>query len=147
MRQLLAARAVLTNLIESGENTQEHPLVVGDDRLTIRTSPPQALGPVGPIELKLTVARSREGEDLMARLSAEQVTLPPKVAGPFPLLSGYDRIDFEPIMTVTAEEQQVEGVRIRLRSRGGQENEIVAAPRVNSSGSCVFDPISMACRP
>lgn len=147
LRQLLAVRAVLTNLIESGENTREHPFLVEANRLTVRTSPPQALGPVGPVELTLTVVRSREGEDLIARLSPEEVALPPEAAGPFPLLSGYERIDFEPVMAATGDEPQVEAVRIRLRSPSGQENALVAAPRVNSSGSCIFDPISMACRP
>lgn len=147
LHSLLAARAVLTNLIESGENTREHPLLVEKDRLSVRTSPPQALGPVGPIELTLAVVRTRDGEDLVARLSVDEVRLPPEAAEPFPLLSGYERIEFEPVLTTTSEEPQVEAVRIRLRSASGQENEIVAAPRVNSSGSCIFDPISMACRP
>lgn len=141
----------LSTLIEAAlpPGAGDEPPVLQSDKLSIVTTAPMALGPVGPMRLTLSVNRDSTGEALSARVELldEELSLPETARAEQKLLSGMDRIDFDYVDPDSGTAGLPRLVRLIVDTGRGEPIAIAAAPRVNTGGACHFDLISMACRP
>lgn len=118
--------------------------VTEQDRLKAMVAPPQSLGAVGPVEMELAVERTGKTEALFSRFGSDTQALDPAVTEKRMLVGGFKSISFE------YGEARPRGlpktISIALTDLRDQTSRIVLEPRIDSDGSCRFDPISMTCR-
>lgn len=118
-------------------------------RLIARVSPPLTLGDVGPLELRLEIRRTANGEGLfLAFTSVDPAThLPDQVTRPHLLADGFRDIRFDYERHDEPGRKRLPRlITIRFADDKGSVVPIVVAPRLTSDGRCRFDPISMTCR-
>jgi prepilin-type N-terminal cleavage/methylation domain-containing protein len=117
-------------------------------RLSAGVPPPMAAGPVGPVQMTLSVRREAEGESLHARFEpvARDVRWP-AAAREQRLLGGFRSIRFQFERAEGTVERALPRLVTLSLDDGTRVRRISASPRLDSDGSCRFDPVSMTCRP
>jgi prepilin-type N-terminal cleavage/methylation domain-containing protein len=151
-RQRLAASApMLVNLIEQiAAPASDQPATAAEPRrLSFVTTPPLALGSVGPVRATLSVRADADGDSLYARFAPLEAAagFPAAALSDRPLLENYRSISFEYRMPAANDPRLLPRlVTIRLVDREGRSTRIAAAPRIAAGGDCRFDPVSMTCR-
>jgi prepilin-type N-terminal cleavage/methylation domain-containing protein len=111
--------------------------------------PPDALGPVGTVHMVLDVKREAGGDALMLTLTpADPATALPKAASePIKLVEGFKSISFDaPGASAQAYDLSDGPVVLHFQGVKGVERTLAFSPKVTTSGTCRFDPISLACR-
>lgn len=142
-RNLTGARPILASLFANALQDDIHQVEVKPDFIALDRPMPQAAGRgVGVLELKA------EKMGKVARLVA-RVRGFGEARGSIgtPVLEGARDIRFEGIEGEGEDASRLQAVRMTVRSLDGKEDRLVFPLHVISDGSCVFDPISMACRP
>lgn len=122
---------------------------IEDDRLAVVTSPPDALGAIGPVRLELAVEDSTRDKRLVGRFVpvASDQRLPAFAAQPFTILGGMHAISIESIPDPSpASVRPAQQISFLLETQGGNKRTLVINPVLTSDGRCVFDPVSLACR-
>jgi prepilin-type N-terminal cleavage/methylation domain-containing protein len=150
-QRLDAVAPVLANLIEQTLPTakDERAIVARPQRLVFVTMPPAALGATGPVRATLSVRPHQAGEALYARFepAAAAAAFPAAARAERRLIEGYRHIRFDYALAPKEEAGlPPKLVTISLSDAEGRSVRLAAAPRLNSSGACRFDPISMTCR-
>jgi hypothetical protein len=115
--------------------------------VSLTTTPPDALGAIGTVKIKLAAVRTANGQALDLQLQPVdfRVKLPPSQQEQR-LADGFEDIRFEYDFAQEDRPRLPKIIRILFKARNGRTLTIVAEPRLTSDGSCRFDPISMACR-
>lgn len=151
LHQVAAVTPTLTGLIEGALPAMSTgpSIVIDSDRLEFMTVPPRALGAVGPVRLALWVGRDKGLAALHASFEpAEPSGVIPQAAGAETVLvGGLDDIRFEYSRPDGGDGDLAPRlITIYFEDSEGRVIRVSAAPRINSSGDCRFDPISMTCR-
>ena len=146
-----AAAPVVAGLIEQmfPDAKDETAILAEPTRLAFATMPPAALGAVGPVRATFDIRGQADGQALYASFE------PVDPAAPFPaaarearpLVEGYKQIRFDYRLADPPDQGMPPRlVTLSLVDRNGRLTRVAATPRMNSSGDCRFDPISMTCR-
>lgn len=145
--QLEAVTPTLRMLIENAIPTDEASPVEPDE-LQLTVPPPQALGPIGPLNMDLMVRRSKKGEGLFVAFdtTAPNADLPVAVRQRQLLVDGFSSIEIASEPGISATKRLPRLIRITFANRGQDPITLTFQPRITSTGTCRFDPISMACR-
>ena len=133
---------VLQSIVAGARANEGEALVFSRDELRFVAAVPQALGGRGDADVRLRVggssgARFLEGE---IRARAEGTD-----SRQFRMNGRWDAIRIEPLKS-EAGDQENSGVRLDFR-RAERTVSLVASTKINTAADCIFDPISMACRP
>lgn len=118
--------------------------------LELTVPPPQSLGPIGPVRLLLTVERQDGAAALTARFAPNRPSqvLPPDATTKRLLARGFAAIRFEYLRRSTDPRDRLPRlISILFDTKDGKLLPLAFAPRLNMGATCVFDPISLACRP
>jgi prepilin-type N-terminal cleavage/methylation domain-containing protein len=146
-----AAAPMLAGLIEqivpapSGRKA----VLAGPGSLAMITVPPAALGAIGPVRATLSVRPYQGGAALYVGFAPVDASapLPAAARAERRLVDGYRRIDFRYALPAAREAHlPPKLVTIGFTDPQGRTVTLAAAPRLNSGGSCRFDPVSMTCR-
>lgn len=122
----------------------------GDARgLSAIVPPPMSAAGSGPLRLSLRVGAAGGGEGLYAAFAPidPAAPFPPEAAGERLLAGGFRSIGFEYVESRQPQPRLPRLISLRFTSPDGDIRRITATPRLDSDGSCRFDPISMTCRP
>jgi prepilin-type N-terminal cleavage/methylation domain-containing protein len=113
-------------------------------RLEFRTPAPQALDVGGLRHVALLSRDDGKSYSLVLDDLEQDLAVPDAT-----LLSDADAIRFESRTQAMGKQQKprISQVKVNLRLPGNTEATIVAHPKLNTQGPCVFDPISQECRP
>lgn len=149
--RVAAIAPALTALVEQALPTSPgtEPIVVEVDKLAITTAPPDALGSVGPVRLSFLVRKASNLAGLYARFDPADKEAPlPKGAGvEITLIRDQRDIRFEYVRAAGRDARlPPQLVTITFTGQDGRSTRLSMTPRLNSSGDCRFDPISMTCR-
>lgn len=118
--------------------------------LELTVPPPQSLGPIGPVRLLLSVEEREGSAALAVRLVPGRPgqTLPASVTAKRILASGFRAIRFEYLRRSTDRADRLPRlISILFSTRDGKLLPLAFVPRLNMGATCVFDPISLTCRP
>lgn len=119
-----------------------------NDHLSAQVPAPQAAGPVGLVRLTLSVRTGPDGQSLEAAFAPVEPDVRwPASARVRTLLSGYRTIRFEYVWAPQAVQRVLPRLVTLVLHDGATVRRLSFAPRLDSDGSCRFDPISMSCRP
>lgn len=116
--------------------------------LTMIVPAPQALGDVGPVRLDLAIEHQPTGDAVLASFAATAgERLPPAAVRPIALAAGLQRASFDYAPPADPDHAGLPRlITLHLWRAGSGETRIAVAPKINTDGSCRFDPISQACR-
>lgn len=120
------------------------------DALALTVPPPRALVSVGPVRLLLSVVRTDDGAALVARFATDAPgqTLPPQATRSSVLASGFKAIRFDYLRRASDRADRLPRlITITFTAKDGVLLPIGLEPRLGMGADCVFDPISLACRP
>jgi hypothetical protein len=149
--QLIAIQPFLENAISHATPLVQGAVLAGTpSALALTVPPPQALGPVGPVRLLLTVEQHDGAADLAARLAPDRPgqALPPEATAKRVLARGFGAIRFEYLRRANDPRDRLPRlISILFRTKQGMLLPLTFAPRLNMGSTCVFDPVSLACRP
>jgi prepilin-type N-terminal cleavage/methylation domain-containing protein len=117
-----------------------------ETQLALTVPPPRALGAVGPVRLDLSVIASRAGKALVARFGGQG--LPEAAARPVTLADGFRDIRFSYLRRANDLPATLPRlITIQFTAPDGTVLPLGIVPRLTMAADCVFDPISLACRP
>jgi prepilin-type N-terminal cleavage/methylation domain-containing protein len=121
---------------------------LAEDRLIFLTAPPQALGGTGPMAADLRVSVNGAAKAAQLHMSTPGGANAVTAAGTDQIiLSGMRDISFVIDAAPPSDTQMLPRlVTLQVTTAKGAAYRIAARPRLNASGSCHFDPISMSCR-
>ena len=131
-------------LVENALPPQEghEPLTVETKQIGGTLFAPMALGAAGPVHMTLRVKREGGGEALYASVEpAGADQLPDAATLPIQLATGFRSISF-----ISQPGDSPARQVIQILVQGREKRSLWAATRITSTGSCVFDAISMTCR-
>lgn len=112
-------------------------------------TPPDALGSVGTVHMALDVKHDAGGDALVLTLTPSDPAMPlPGVASqPIKLVEGFRSISFDARGVSTQAYDPSDGpIVMHFDSARGSDRTLAFNPKVTTSGTCRFDPISLACR-
>lgn len=141
---LRVARAGLTieRLIGTalGQDKSGAKLDISPMELRTLVAPPAALGPVGPLDLRLTVTKENKGDALYATFqpAKPENDLPSAILAPVKLAENFRSIRLSP--------EGSAGNAVRIIFEGAGNRSVLAMTHVSSSGACRYDAISATCR-
>ena len=140
--EVAAFEPVLQSLVAAAHADDGEALVFSRNELRFVASVPQALGGRGDADVSLRVGGSTGSRFLEGEIK-------PQAEGSAPVqfrMSGrWDVIGIEPLKSEAGDRENA-GVRLDFR-RGHRTVSLAASTKINTAADCVFDPISMACRP
>jgi prepilin-type N-terminal cleavage/methylation domain-containing protein len=111
--------------------------------------PPDALGPVGTVHMALDVRREPGGDALVLTLTpiGPATVLPKAVSKPIKLVDGFKSISFDtPGASAQAYDLSDGPIVLHFEGAKSVERTLAFSPKATTSGTCRFDPISLACR-
>ena len=113
-------------------------------RLEFRTPAPRALQGGGLRHVALMIRKEGKFNSLVLDDLAQDLAVPDAI-----LLRSADSISFDSQTNAIGQQQKIRisQIKVILRLSGNTEATIVAHPRLNTQGPCLFDPISQECRP
>lgn len=118
------------------------------DSLSAIVPPPLAAGPVGPLRLRLIVRNEAAGKSLFAAFEPQSPDVRwPAAAREIRLAEGYRDIRFDYLHDGGPADRVLPRLVTISFDDGRAVRRISATPRLDSDGSCRFDPVSMTCRP
>jgi prepilin-type N-terminal cleavage/methylation domain-containing protein len=148
--QLEAFAPVFRSLIEQAQPGEKENAFAGEaTRLSALVEPPMAAALAGSMRLELSARAGEGGQALYLRLvpTTAGASLPPGAAAERMVAGGFRSIRFAYAGEAAGREAGLPKlVTLTFESADGRVRHVSAAPRIDSGGSCRFDPISMACR-
>ncbi|WP_114952125.1 PulJ/GspJ family protein [Sphingosinicella terrae] len=144
-QQLALAAPRLEALIEQA---QPEGFEGNADHLSLIVPPPLAAGPAGPLRMTLAVVQDGGDRSLVARFAPVDDGVAWRAAArEAPVAQGYRAIRFDYVPAPAGSARRLPLLVTLSLDDGETISRISAAPRIDSDGSCRFDPISMTCRP
>lgn len=118
------------------------------DHLAMIVPAPQALGDIGLVRLDLTIDHQPTGDAVLARFAAMAGEQMPSIAArPIALATGLRKASLEYGPPADPDHPGLPRlITLYLWRTAGGDTRIAVAPKINTDGSCRFDPISQACR-
>lgn len=148
--QLEAFAPVFRSLLEQAQPGEKQDAFAGQAKgLRVLVEPPAAAASAGPMRLELAARPAADGEDLHLRLTptAPGAALPAAAGGERAVAKGFRSIRFAYAEDGAGRAAGLPRlVSIVFETADGRVRRLSAAPRIDSGGSCRFDPISMECR-
>jgi prepilin-type N-terminal cleavage/methylation domain-containing protein len=148
--RLQAFAPVFRALLEQAQPREKETGFAGNAKgLRALVEPPMAAALSGPMRLDLAVMPDATGEALHLRLSplAPGATLPAVAASDRIVAEGFRSIRFAYAAKPSGAAAGLPKlITITFESADQKVRHLSAAPRIDSGGTCRFDPISMACR-
>jgi prepilin-type N-terminal cleavage/methylation domain-containing protein len=120
-----------------------------DTSLALTVPPPKALGPVGPLRLRLSVVDGQSGKALVAQFAPATVgqQLPTSALAPVTLADGFRDIRFSYLRRSNdAATTLPRLVTLQFINQAGTLLPLGIEPRITMGADCVFDTIAQACR-
>ncbi|HEX8585419.1 MAG TPA: type II secretion system protein [Allosphingosinicella sp.] len=148
--RLEAFAPVFRSLLEQAQPGEKGTGFAGSAKgLRALVEPPMAAALAGPMRLDLAVRPHATGEALHLRLTplARDATLPAAATGDRIVAEGFRSIRFAYAAKPSGAAAGLPKlITITFETADQKVRHLSAAPRVDSGGTCRFDPISMACR-
>jgi prepilin-type N-terminal cleavage/methylation domain-containing protein len=148
--RLEAFAPVFRSLLEQAQPGEKGTGFSGSAKgLRALVEPPMAAALAGPMRLDLAVRPDATGEALHLRLTplARDATLPAAATGDRIVAEGFRSIRFAYAAKPSGAAAGLPKlITITFETADQKVRHLSAAPRVDSGGTCRFDPISMACR-
>jgi len=147
--QIEAAAPILSGMIETAiPPSTAGEIATAPDRLELIVSPPDALRAAGPLRLTLTVEKQGNAARLISSFSAINDELPPKAAERRVLVDNLSAVRFDYLLRPPSPRPQLPAlVTIAMTTKGGKQLDVAAEPRITAAAGCVFDPVTLECRP
>jgi prepilin-type N-terminal cleavage/methylation domain-containing protein len=120
-----------------------------ESELVMTVPPPKTLGPIGPLQLQLTVIGPPSGKALVARFIAAsgQQQIPASALTPVTLADGFQDIRFSYLRRSTDTGTALPRlVTLQFIDQTGAVLPLGIEPRITMGADCAFDPIAQACR-
>lgn len=140
--EVAAFEPVLQSLVAGARADEGEALAFSPGELRFVAAVPQALGGRGDADVKLRVAGSSGARFLEGEIRPQAEGSAP---AQFRMNGRWDAIGIEPLKSEAGDRENA-GVRLDFR-RGDRTVSLAASTKINTAADCVFDPISMACRP
>lgn len=143
--QLSAALDRVRLLVEGARAGPSDRIDLTARRLVFTTNPPMSLGPIGLVEADLRVTPTKGGETLTLGLR-DRDGRPLLGKLPSRLLVGQKSIRFTWLKDQSIGEKAHGAIRIHIVDQANRPTDLIVPLVVTGDPSCVFDPISLACR-
>jgi len=149
--QLIAIQPFLARQIAHATPLAQGAVLAGTpDSLQLTVPPPQSLGPIGPVRFLLAVEQQGGSAALAVRFAPDRPgqTLPPTAIEKRVLARGFRSIRFQYLRRSTDPRDRLPRlISILFKTQNGKLLPLAFEPRLNMGATCVFDPVSLACRP
>jgi prepilin-type N-terminal cleavage/methylation domain-containing protein len=140
--EVAAFEPVLQSLVAGAHADDGEALVFSRNELRFVAAVPQALGGRGDADVRLRVDGSSGARLLEGEIRPQAEGSAPRQ---FRMSGRWDAIGIEPLKSEAGDRENA-GVRFDFR-KGERMVSLTASTKINTAADCVFDPISMACRP
>lgn len=140
--EVAAFEPVLQSLVAGAHADDGEALVFSRNELRFVAAVPQALGGRGDADVSLRVGGSSGARFLEGEIKPQAEGNTP---AQFRMSGRWDAIGIEPLKSEAGDRDNA-GVRLDFR-KGDRTVSLAASTKINTAADCVFDPISMACRP
>jgi prepilin-type N-terminal cleavage/methylation domain-containing protein len=149
--QVESTRPLIEHLIQAMQpSDRSTPLpILSRDHLSFRSSPPLALAAMGQVIVDLSVRSDARGQSLTLRLTSADAGAARLASNSIEqdLLQNTADIAFSVEQPAQFERPTLPRlVNVTVTAPNQKTYTISATPRLNASGSCRFDPISLSCR-
>ena len=138
---------LMTQMVQNAQPIRGSVVVTTPDQLRFPILPLNAAHGAAQLEAALTITPLTRGSMLTVQLYDAATTLPiPGSRVESRYGAGRMRFDAETLSDANSEMRLVSAT-LHSPTRDGRTISITATPRITAAAGCVFDPISLSCRP